>query len=94
MARYKTSNGTYIEKKTIDRLVNEAKKYKIDIFIEEHDYIFCEDCKVNASDTYIDCSHDESVDSCQKNGYAEKAWDVDNITMRCRKCHNIHDKTF
>jgi hypothetical protein len=94
MARYKTSHGTYIEKKTIDRLVREAKKYKLDSFYEDHGYHYCEECGRNATVFRIDCSHDISVDQCQKQGTAELAYNVDNITLRCRLCHNIHDKTY
>lgn len=58
-------------------------------------YIFCEECNLNASaGVYIDCSHDLSVKWCQDNGQSDLAWDVNNITMRCRNCHNKHDKTY
>jgi hypothetical protein len=91
MNYYKLSSGERISKSIVDRKIRESKQQKIDSFIDEHGYIFCEDCKRNATDTYIDCSHDESVDSCQKNGRTEKAWDINNITMRCRFCHQKHD---
>jgi len=93
MSRYKKSDGNYIDKKTIDRLVKEAKKYKLDCFFELHGYYFCEDCE--RSDRHpIDCSHNISVDQCQKQGKTELAYDVDNITLRCRSCHKKHDKTY
>ena len=89
---YKMSNGEYMKKSVIDRKVYEAKEQKINQMLDEHGYVFCEDCGVNANAGLpIDCSHDESVDSCQKNGKAEKSFDVNNITMRCRKCHQKHD---
>lgn len=93
MARYKLSTGKYIEKKSIDRLVKQAKKYKLELFFERHGYYFCEDCK-RSDIKPIDCSHDISVDRCQKEGRAELAYNVDNITLRCRKCHNKHDKLY
>lgn len=61
--------------------------------LEEYGYIFCEECGRNAnSGVPIDCSHTISVDEAQKRGRAELAWSVDNIKMRCRLCHRIHDK--
>lgn len=92
MNHYKTSSGEKISKSTIDYRIREAKKKKIDLMLDMYGYIFCEECNINAnSGMYIDCSHDISVDDCQKNGMTELAWDVDNITMRCRKCHENHD---
>jgi primosomal protein N' len=92
MNHFHTSDGERVAKSTIDYRVREAKKKKIELFLDEHGYIFCEECERNAnSGVYIDCSHDISVDECQKSGRCELAWDVDNITMRCRKCHNKHD---
>jgi len=32
------------------------------------------------------------VDSCQKNGRCEKAWDLNNIRILCRYHHKKHDK--
>ncbi len=58
---------------------------------EEYGYIFCEDCG-RSSGTYFDCSHDVSVDKCQKEGRSELAYDVNNITIRCRECHKIWDR--
>lgn len=90
MNYYRMSNGQKVSKSTIDRKVREAKQKKLYDFLDEHNYYFCEDC--NRSDVYpIDCSHDISVDQCQKTGHSELAWDIDNITLRCRKCHIKHD---
>ncbi len=91
MNHYRKSNGQKISKEEIDRLVRIAKKQVIDAQFEKYGYNFCEDCGQNAS-TFLDCSHDVSVDDCQKNGMAEKAYDVNNITIRCRRCHQKYDK--
>lgn len=92
MSSYKMSNGGRVKKSVLDRKVKEAKKLKLEEFLIKHGYFFCEDCKNNDCKP-IDCSHDVSVDECQKSGRAELAWDINNITLRGRPCHNIHDKT-
>lgn len=95
MTTYKMSNGDRIEKSVIDHRVREAKKEKLRLFLIEHDYYFCEEigCK-SPNQGPFDCSHDISVKECQEVGHSELAWDVKSITLRCRKCHNIHDKTY
>ena len=90
MNSYKCSDGTRVPKSIIDRKVRFAKQTKLRQFFDEHGYYFCEECKVSTG-TYIDCSHDISVDQCQKQGRTELAWDVNNITLRCRECHVKHD---
>lgn len=94
MNYYKTSTGERVAKSTIDYRVREAKKKKIALMLDQYGYIFCEDCDVNASSgVFIDCSHEVSVDECQKTGRSELAWDINNnIKMRCRNCHEKHDK--
>lgn len=90
---YRCSDGSRVLKSVVDKRVHEAKGKKIEQMVDEFGYVFCEDCQKNASaGEPIDCSHDKSVDRCQKDGETEKAWDVQNITMRCRQCHRKHDK--
>lgn len=93
MNSYNTSSGIRVTKVEIDKLVRKAKEEKIAQMMDEYGYIFCEDCKQNDCKP-IDCSHDISVKECQESGKSELAWDVNNITMRGRKCHQKHDKTF
>lgn len=90
MNHYKTSSGESIPKSVIDSRVRKAKEKKVNSQLEEFGYSFCESCKVS-SGVYLDCSHDLSVDKCQKEGKSELAYDVSNLTIRCRKCHNKHD---
>jgi hypothetical protein len=90
MNTYKLSSGDRINKSTIDFRVRKAKKKKLDIQQQEHGYNFCEDCKISSG--RLDCSHDVSVDECQKSGKSELAYDVENITIRCRECHLKQDK--
>ena len=92
MSTYKLSDRSRVKKSVLDRKVKEAKKEKLELFIEEHGYAFCEDCGKNDCKP-IDCSHDISVKECQESGRSELAWDINNITLRGRPCHNIWDKT-
>jgi len=74
MNYYRTSSGERVSKSEIDRRVREAKKKKIALMLEQYGYIFCEDCNVNAnSGVFVDCSHEVSVDECQKTGQSELA---------------------
>ena len=92
MNHYRCTNGDKVSKSTIDYRIRKAKKKKVQMQLNEFGYIFCEekDCGASAG-VYLDCSHDISVDECQKTGRSELAWDVNNITIRCRDCHNKHD---
>lgn len=92
MNTYSTSKGERIKKSIIDSRVRNAKKWKLDIMMEDCGYLFCEDC--GTSNGILDCSHDISVKECQETSRTEMSWDVENITIRCRKCHNIHDKSY
>jgi hypothetical protein len=91
MNHYRTSDGQKVSQSTIDRKITQAKAMKIEIMKNEYGYVFCEECGINGG-TYLDCSHDISVDKCKKYGMTELAWSVKNITIRCRKCHKLHDK--
>lgn len=91
MNYYRTSDGNKISKSIIDSRIRKAKAEKLNNMMIEYGYIFCEDCKKSSGD-YLDCSHDISVDQCQKQGMSEKSWDIENITIRCRtNCHVKHD---
>ena len=90
MNSYKCSDGSRIKQSVLDRLITKAKAEKIRQQFDDKGYNHCEDCGVSGG-TYLDCSHDESVKSCKENGRAEKAFDVNNITIRCRKCHQEKD---
>ena len=91
---YLTSTGERLNRAQIETRIKKAKAEKIDQFTLENDYCFCEECGVNASNARIDCSHDVSVKECLETGFAEKAFDVENIKLLCRNCHNEHDRTY
>ena len=93
MNTYRTTSGERIAKSIIDRKISEAKREKINKMLKEYGYIFCEECGRNTnSGIPIDCSHTISVDEAQKMGNTELSWSIDNLKMRCRICHRIHDK--
>lgn len=91
MNTYKTSTGERLKKSTIDSRIRAAKKKLIESQLFEFGYNFCVDCGAS-SGVFLDCSHDISVDECQKSGQSELAYSVDNMKIRCRSCHQIKDK--
>jgi hypothetical protein len=90
MNYYRCSNGDKIAKSVVDYRIRQAKQKKKDQFLDDHNYIYCEDCG-RSSGVRIDTSHDISVDECQKTGRTELAWSVENLTYRCNFCHTKHD---
>ena len=93
MSSYRCSDGTRLRKSVIDGRVRKAKAQKLDEQRKHYGWNFCEECDVNSANAVLDCSHDISVDECQKSGRSELAYDLGNITIRCRECHKKHDKT-
>ena len=94
MNTYSTSTGERLTTPQIDSKVRKAKEKKIRTFIDDNGYVFCESCGVNASNTRIDCSHDISVKVAKETGRADQCYNVKNITLLCRKCHQIKDKLY
>ena len=94
MNTYGTNKGERFTTPQIDRKIRKAKEEKINNFYNEHGFIFCEECKVNASNTYIDCSHNISVKEAKETGQVQLCWNVDNITMLCRHHHQLKDKLY
>ena len=99
MNTYMTSSGERLKKSVIDARVRKAKQRKLDAMREEFGYVFCEHetdsgiCGKNENcGEPLDCSHEKSVDWCQKNGCSELAYDeLKNIKIRCRTHHKEHD---
>lgn len=92
MNTYSTSSGQRVTQSQIDRNITKAKAAVLQNQIDQYGYNFCVDCKRNASGTRLDCSHDISVKEAKECGKAELSWDVENIKIRCRKCHQELDK--
>jgi hypothetical protein len=91
MNTYKTSNGERIEQSKIEVLIRKAKEQKLKQQFNEFDYNFCEHCLVS-SGTYLDCSHKISVKEAKESGRTELCYDVNNLDVLCRKCHQVRDK--
>ena len=90
MGIYFDSNGERYTQNQVDARVSKAKQDKLEQMRDEHGYIFCEDCSVS-SGVYFDCSHNVSVQDAKNERRVELAWDIDNIKIRCRRCHQVYD---
>jgi len=91
MNHYYTSKGERVSKSRIDALVRNAKEKALSLQRDEFGYNFCVECKRSGGDR-LDCSHRVSVDMAQKTRRTELAWDVSNIDILCRSCHQKRDK--
>jgi hypothetical protein len=89
---YKTSTGEKFTTAQIETKMRVAKAAALEKQFDAHDYNFCEQCGRNSSNTRLDCSHDISVKKAKENGQTEQCWNVGNITILCRDCHQIKDK--
>jgi 5-methylcytosine-specific restriction endonuclease McrA len=92
MNHYTDSEGNKRSKSEIDRLVREAKRSRLNFQVDTEGYNFCESC--GTSFGRLDVSHKVSVDDCQKRKEfaLELAWDIDNLQVLCRQCHQKYDK--
>jgi len=95
MGSFTDSTGRKFTKKAIDRMVNDAKRERMQMQIDEHGYNFCEVCKRNDCKP-IDAAHLVSVDQAQKdpNTSLELAWSVSNIQPTGRRCHQKMDNLY
>ena len=91
MNYYKTSIGEKFTTAEIKTKMRVAKAKALEKQFEEFDYNFCEQCGRNASGTRLDCSHDISVKKAKENRQTEQCWNVGNITILCRECHQKKD---
>lgn len=88
---YRTSTGEKFTTAQIEAKMRVAKATALEKQFDEHRYNFCEQCGKNASGTRLDCSHDISVKKAKENGQSEQCWNVGNITILCRECHQEKD---
>lgn len=92
MNHYFTSEGERVSQSTVDYRIKKAKAEALKNQHDEHGYNFCESCGVNANHSgKLDCSHDISVKKAKESGKTEQCWNVGNITILCRKCHQNKD---
>ena len=92
MNTYRTSSGERFTQSQIERKITKAKAKALEKQIDDFGYNFCEQCGKNASGTRLDCSHEISVKRAKEEGRTEQCWNVQNIVIRCRSCHQKHDK--
>lgn len=92
MNTYSTSTGERFTQSQIEKKIKEAKAEALQKQIDEFEYNFCEQCGHNGSGTRLDCSHDISVKRAKEEGRTEQCWNLKNIIIRCRSCHQKHDK--
>ncbi len=90
MNTYSTTEGRRLTRSQIESRIRKAKAAVIDAQFMEHGYNFCTQC--HRSDRILDCAHKIPVKTCLENGMAELAWDVQNIRLLCRECHQRYDK--
>lgn len=94
--KYYDSDGNAYTQSQVNSNISAAKAQKIDDMNLEHGFVYCQEdgCGKNANaGEPLDCSHDISVLEAKNTRRVELAWDVENITIRCRTCHRKHDKT-
>lgn len=88
---YRDSFGNRMTTDSIERKISEAGKLKLDLQFIEHGYNFCTKCKRN-DDKPIDVSHTISRKKAKEDAVIEVLWDLDNLEILGRKCHQIKDK--
>lgn len=88
---YRTSSGEKFTTAQVESKMRVAKAAALEKQYDEFDYNFCEECGRNASNTRLDCSHDISVKKAKENGQTEQCWNIGNITILCRGCHQKKD---
>lgn len=90
MGTFSTSTGERFTTEQIDRKIRIAKEGKINMMSVSNGYVFCEECG-RSRGMPIDCAHVISVKEAKETGRAELSWDIDNIKMKCRGCHQKQD---
>ncbi len=94
MNSFPNTTGEYIKKSVIDGRVSRMKGVKLEQQRDENPegyFNYCSNPACKMVNVRLDVSHIESVNDCQNNGYCEKSWDLDNMQILCRKCHQLHD---
>lgn len=91
--KYKDKHtGIYYSQMDINRKETEAKKRLRHNQYQEHGFAFCVKCGVNSNYSIIDCSHHKSKLWCKNNSEIELIWNIENMELICRKCHQKKDK--
>ena len=88
---YSDSEGNRYTTAQIDRKSDKAAKLLLEIQFINEGFNFCECCKRNDCKP-IDVSHTISRKEAKEKGIVEQIWNLDNLEILGRRCHNIKDK--
>ena len=88
---YKTSSGERYTTEQINRKSDKAAKLLLELQFINSGYNFCQKCMRNDCKP-IDVSHTISRKEAKENGCVEQIWNLDNLEILGRKCHQIKDK--
>lgn len=88
---YKDSEGNRYTTEQINRRSDQASKTKLMLQFNEYRYNFCEGCERNDCRP-IDVSHTVSRKEAKENGNVEILWDLNNLEILGRRCHQKKDK--
>lgn len=91
MNTYSDNKGNRYTTPQIEVKIKKSALLKLEIQFVEYGYNFCEQCKRNDCKP-IDVSHTVSRKSAKENGTVELLWDLDNLEILGRRCHQKKDK--
>ena len=87
---YKDSEGNRYTTEQIEWKIKRAALEKLYIQFLTHGYNFCSKCKRNDCKP-IDVSHTISRKKAKEEGSTELLWDLDNLEILGRRCHQLKD---
>ena len=91
MNTYSDSKGNRYTTEQINRKSDKSAKLLIELQFLDHGYNFCTECLRNDCKP-IDVSHTVSRKQAKEDGCVEVLWDLDNLEILGRRCHQIKDK--
>lgn len=90
MNSYICTDGSKVTQAQIERKMRVAKEKLINNQRESFGYNFCVKCK-RSSGVRFDCSHIVSIKQAKELSATQKCWDVNNMRVLCRPCHQKFD---
>jgi len=91
MNTYSDNKGNRYTTPQIEQKIKKSALLKLEIQFVEYGYNFCEQCKRNDCKP-IDVSHTVSRKTAKENATVELLWDLDNLEILGRRCHQKKDK--
>ncbi len=88
---YSDTNGRRYTTKQIESRITNAAKKKLRDQQYDNGFNFCEKCQ-RSTGNYLDVSHTISRKKAKEDGIVEVLWDLDNLEILCRTCHQRKDK--